>query len=170
MNIRRTSGEIVNATLLETFLALVFLVLALAVFESQRADKAATRRSDSVLSERARNLAQLNDSLRGVLLSKYPPDCDSHAQPVEWLTVTLVGPNRLHVIVNRSEFGLAAGSMLDLSRDEFVGRFDSVRVDGERRRCRYVVRIQDTNGTDKMEFKRAVSAVNIDFRPTGYLR
>jgi hypothetical protein len=191
MNPRRTSGEIVNATLLETFLALVFLILSLAAFEFQRAESAEAarrtgldaaaadsirdllaelRRERTALADSLRASTVSNDSLRGVLLSKYPPDCDATKHPVEWLTVTLVGPDQLHVVVNRTQFGLAAGTTLDLTLDAFVRRFAPVREDGERHRCRHVVRIRDTKGTDKRAFKEAVRAVTIDFRPTGYLR
>src|SRR5690242_6414519 len=131
MNVRRSSGEIVNATLLETFLALVFLIFGLALFESQRADDAELTKAtapsraelDSVKAELGKvsraesqhrdslqKVTTENDSLRGILLSKYPPDCEVDKSPAEWLTITLLGRNRLKVVVHRTQLGYTAGS------------------------------------------------------------
>jgi hypothetical protein len=191
MNIRRSSGEVVNATLLETFLALVFLIFGLALFESQRADNAEADRDrapsqrvvDSLSAivnqnahrNRARDdslrvLASANDSLRGVLISKYPPDCEPGAEPAEWLTVTLLGKDRMRVLVHRGEFGLSAGAEFEIGSGEFATRFAPVRVISETRRCRYLVRVEDTQGTSKQDFKLSLAAVSAVFRPRNYLR
>src|SRR5688572_6802068 len=64
---RRSSGEIINATLLEVFLALVFMVFALAIFEQRRADAAVASLSSAVTPEQAdslrKALAATKDSL-----------------------------------------------------------------------------------------------------------
>jgi hypothetical protein len=53
--LRRSSGEIINATLLEVFLSVTFIVFALAVFEQQRANDAEQR---AVIAEAALNRNQ----------------------------------------------------------------------------------------------------------------
>jgi hypothetical protein len=191
MNVRRTSGEIVNATLLEIFLTLVFLIFGLAAFEQQRAEAAIAAKNaapsphmldslrvlaDSVQREQRakadslRVLSMANDSLRDLLISKYPPDCEPNAGPAEWLTVTLIGPDQLHVLVNRTEFGLVKGGTLDLTAESFVRRFAAVHAKSERLRCRYVVQINDTRATNKEEFKHAVSEISSVFRARNFLR
>jgi hypothetical protein len=191
VNVRRTSGEIVNATLLETFLALVFLIFGLALFESQRADAAqaamagvpsaatldslrqqleSLTRLDSARADSLRRLYAANDSLRGVLISKYPPDCEPNAEPAEWLTVTLLGKERMGVVVHRSAHGLEAGAQFETTPDAFSRRFEAARIESEKHRCKYLVRIEDTPGTSKQDFKRALSAVTAVFRPRNFLR
>jgi hypothetical protein len=181
MSQRRTSGEIVNATLFEVCLALTFIIFAVAVFEQQRADAAEHARdarpdtgtyrklrdTATVLRARVDTLQRFKDSLR----STYPPDCESHVTPPELLVVTLVGPGQLTVTANRDAFGLTAGQSLSLTLDGFDQRFADVRTySAAHKGCRFLVRIRDTNLTSKDDYKQALSVVSTTFRPRDAFR
>jgi hypothetical protein len=199
MNRRRTSGEIINATLLEVFLALSFIVFGLAVFEKQRAnaaeaalERAPTRRDLDALRDSlaaARSLAAAHadglvaaqvelDSLRIArqeldslrFASRYPPDCEPGMTPAEFLTVTLGGGGQLAVTIHRAAFGFTAGASFTTTTGQFARSFAQVREYSLANGCRYLVRIRDTDRTSKDEYKRALSAINTTFRLRDFLR
>ena len=199
MNRRRTSGEIINATLLEVFLALTFIVFGLAVFEKQRANAAedaldrAPRAGDvnalrDSLDVALRIAATTTDSLASARVeldslrvakvqldslrfaSRYPPDCEPDANPPELLTVTLTGGGQLGVTMHRTVFGFTSGSSFTLTTTQFAGRFATVRDHSRANGCRYLVRIRDTERTSKEDYKRALAAINSTFRLRDFLR
>lgn len=195
-NRRRSSGEIINATLLEVFLALSFVVFALAVFEQRRAqgfeDALRNRPSDAQVGavreslDAARRVAGAHadstrqarrdvaaaertiDSLR--FLSPYPPDCEPHAVPAEVLTVILSGTDKLRVVARRSAFGLAAGEVVEATGAGFVVRFSAARAYSIEHGCRYLVRIEDTPEMPKAGYKAALASVTSIFRFRGAFR
>jgi hypothetical protein len=199
MSRRRTSGEIINATLLEIFLALSFIVFGLAVFEKQRANaaEAALRRAPSgsdvealrdsldaarsAAATHADSLAAAQTELDNLRLAKveldslrfasrYPPDCEPEASPAEFLTVTLGGGGQLTVTIHRAAFGFTAGTTFTVTTAQFAQRFAEVREYSRANGCRYLVRIRDTERTSKDEYKRALSAINTTFRLRDFLR
>ena len=199
MNRRRTSGEIINATLLEVFLALSFIVFGLAVFEKQRANAAedaldraprvgdvASLRDSLAVARRAVAItldslgsAQVElDSLRLAkqeldslrFASRYPPDCEPDASPAELLTVTLAGGGQLAVTMHRAVLGFAEGASFTITTAQFPQRFAAIREHSRANGCRYLVRIRDTERTSKDDYKRALSAINTTFRLRDFLR
>ena len=199
MSRRRTSGEIINATLLEIFLALSFIVFGLAVFEKQRANAAedaldrapragdvnalrdslaAARRAaaltvDSLLTARVEldSLRVAKQELDSLrFASRYPPDCEPDATPAELLTVTLTGGGQLAVTVHRPAFGFTAGRSFTTTTLQFAQRFAAVRDHSRANGCRYLVRIRDTESTSKEDYKRALAAINTTFRLRDFLR
>jgi len=196
MSRRRTSGEIINATLLEVFLALSFIVFGLAVFEKRRAiaaeralDEAPTATELAALREsaagardslaEARRAATLAfDSLRAArheldslrFASRYPPDCEPGSSPAQLLTVTLAGDGQLAITMHRSAFGFTRGATFTTTTGQFAGRFAPVREHSLANGCRYLVSIRDTDMTSKDEYKRALSAINSTFRLRDFLR
>lgn len=191
MNIRRTSGEIVNATLLETFLALVFLIFGLALVESKRAEvaEAASKESLSPASAdslrrqvaegkrlaadqaiRLRRATAVGDSLRGILIGKYPPDCEPNAVPAALLTMKFIGQDQIRVVPNRNVFGMSSGTVIDLTARSFLAQFAGARKASLAQKCRYRVTVEDTKATSKDEFKSLLGLVQTVFRAQGYLR
>lgn len=185
MNERRTSGEIVNATLVEVFLTLSFVVFGLAVFEqmegkSGRAGAANTRARDSVaidslsrvidiLGDSIRQASKTSDSLR--FASDIPPNCAMGRPTEEWLTMTLAGPGRIQVRVNQDGFGYSAGSTLLLAPSAIATEFSAVRSFSIENGCRLPVRIVDTEQTSKEDYKAALAGVRSVFRlGRGFLR
>lgn len=189
---RRTSGEIINATLIEVFLALVFMVFALAVFEQKRsrqneaAFRGALPREDV---ERLRDsLRSTVDSLtvaRGVALrrldslataraqlfvSPHPPDCEPLANPPWLVTVRLIGPDELRVIAHRPVAGLTPKAAVRMTGGEFRSRFAEVRDAGMKQGCRFLAMVEDTPGTTKADFKRGLAVIRSAFRDNGALR
>lgn len=187
---RRTSGEVINATLLEVFLALAFMVFALAVFEKRRADENEGKLFGALTQRAARALRDSLEAAKESLLttqrsvsvnaeslltahraiaqlrfdSPYPSDCDPQARPEDVLTVGLVSPGRLEISVNRSAFGLTAGERFWLSPTQFSARFAAVREESRDRGCRYKVRIEDSPSMSKEGYKEAMAAVTNIFR------
>src|SRR5947209_5751354 len=105
MNGRRTSAEIINATLLEVFLAFIFVVLSIAWFERTRASKAEAAQAKA---ESERNEARFN--------SPFPPPCrlgfqqrDTLVPTEDFLTATLAVPGRLDVLMTTDQLGYKRG-------------------------------------------------------------
>jgi hypothetical protein len=190
---RRSSGEIINATLLEVFLALLFVIFGLAVFVQQKGD-AATAALEGALSREAadgmrsslsalrdslasaRNAARLrSDSLTAVqkrvasLLyeSPHPPDCEPRADPPWLMTVTLTGPGQLTVLGHRPVGGLTPGAVFTTSYAGFKERFRELDAAARQRGCRYYVQVRDTPNTPKTEYKAAMQAITSIFRFRG---
>jgi hypothetical protein len=184
---RRTSAEVINATLLEVFLALVFVVFALAIFHQMRADAAEEELKGAgtitlTLSDAQDSLlalegvtAKLTDSLREAretiarlkFESPYPPDCEPRANPPWVLTVTLTGPGQLTVAAHRPIGDVQTGESLRLTPASFRTRFEAVRTASLKQGCRYFVRVQDTPDMPKTEYKMAMAAISSIFRFRG---
>ena len=149
---RRTSGEIINATLIEVFLALVFMVFCLAVFEQKR-----SRQSEAALQGALprEDVERLRDSLRSTVesltvargvavqrldslstaraqlfLSPHPPDCEPLADPPWLITVKLIGPDDFSVVAHRPVAGLTPRVAVRMTGQEFRTRFAEVRDTG----------------------------------------
>jgi hypothetical protein len=181
MSRRRTSGEIVNATLLEVFLSLVFVVMAIAWFErvqtqqakaeASEAQRSATVRLKGIdsLERTLKVVTQNRDSLRVEVaalrfISPFPPYCEKEARPAEPLTVTLDGPSELAVAVERDFFGHTRGTVLRVSTERFPAQFSAVRNFSVAKGCRYPVRVLDTTEkVSKAEYKRALRAIRTTF-------
>jgi hypothetical protein len=194
VSIRRTSGEIVNATLLEIFLSLVFIVFALAVWERQRADAAEARAAKVVSSaasqaDVARRATALADTLRQTraahrvmvdsigraldslkFMSREPTNCEADETSPEFLTVILAGPQQLRVTVNRSQLAHSAGTVEMLTPVAFVRRFADVRAYSLAHGCRYRARVVDSDAVAKADYKRGLAAVYTTFRARGFLQ
>jgi hypothetical protein len=186
---RRSSGEIINATLIEVFLALVFMVFCLAVFEQKQLRETSARLVGVLGSAEAKTLRDsLNvalDSLteaRGVaarrqdslataraqlFVSRYPPDCEPLANPSWIITVELLGPNHLSIVAHRPVAGLTPGQRIDATLPEFEARFDQVRADGLKQGCKFFAKVNDTPGTSKADWKTALSVISSVFRTNG---
>src|SRR5207237_1103746 len=135
-NIRRTSGEVINATLLEVFLALAFILFGLADFEQRRAIEAETKLqgtpSADALQSAMRALAAARDTMAkdaerylaardtiNKLRSPITPDCEPGAAPPALVTLTLIGQGQMRVYVNRSAANLTAGETFTVSSQDF---------------------------------------------------
>ncbi len=180
---RRTSGEIMNATLLEVFLALSFMIFGLAVFEQRNAkaaEEALARAPSTATVDSLRRLAEamkqqmdlLADSMGRMadtihalrFRSPYPPDCEENVVPAELMTITFAGPGTLTVLPNRSKFGLTAGSAFTTTIQSFRRRFAEVERYSRQKGCRFLVRIVDTPRMSKAEYKAALAAITSIFR------
>jgi hypothetical protein len=187
---RRSSGEIINATLLEVFLALVFMVFGLAVFAQQRGDTLAAAAIGTMSREMADSirgsLKASRDSLltaRGVARARadsirhserqiatllyespHPPDCEPRANPPWLMTVTLGAPGQLTVVGHRAVGGLIPGIAFTTSYAGFRQRFSELDAKAKQQGCRYYVQVRDTPNTPKAEYKAAMQAITSIFR------
>ena len=169
MTPRRTSGEIVNATLLEIFLALVFLVLVVAWSESVSADEARTavRESTGVLVQVRGEVRRQGQQILGLRFnSRFPPFCEP-ADSALFLTIGLGPRGALQVLVRESKLGFQAGQSLTVSADNFTKAFRVVYDSSLVRGCRYRVRVIDAFDVSKDDYKRALSKIVAVFYPVG---
>jgi hypothetical protein len=189
---RRSSGEIINATLIEVFLALVFMVFCLAVFEQNRSRQSQAALAGSLPSA---DVERLRDSLRSTLdslaiergiatrrldslftaraqlfVSPHPPDCEPLANPPWLVTVRLLASGALSVTPHRPVSGLTPGVAVRMTDEEFRTRFQGVRDAGMKQGCRYLANVEDTPGTTKAGFKHALTVIRSAFRDNGALR
>jgi hypothetical protein len=168
---RRASGEVINATLLEVFLAFVFLVLTLAYFERSRADSAtgelgiSRRQLDSMVSKNKR-LAQERDSLQALYLSQFVPKCDDGV-PV--MQVRLSSPAQW-LVVRRAKSGRWEEDAALVAPEEFAGRFTLSGQLSPGRACRYVVEVIDEGALNKEQFKEALRIITRLYYQTGAYR
>jgi hypothetical protein len=189
---RKSSGEIINATLIEVFLALVFMVFCLAVFEQNRSrqSQAALRGSlpgaeaqslrdslrstlDSLSAARSiasRRLDSLSTARAQLFVSPHPPDCEPLANPPWLVTVKLVGPGAFSVVAHRPVAGLTPRVAVRMTESEFRSRFAGVRDTGVNQGCRFLAMVEDTPGMTKAGFKHALSVIRSVFRDNGALR
>jgi hypothetical protein len=167
MKSRRTSGEIINATLLEIFLAFIFVVLTIAWLRTdqleaeQAKNRGASARVDSLaaavarLSAQAATAAHERDSIAALYRSQFRPIC---ADPY-LLTVDLLSTSSWQVTVHQTEADLVAGSSFVISPRDFPGRMAQVaRVQNERT-CYFRVITRDSPELDKTAYRHAVSQV-----------
>jgi hypothetical protein len=189
---RRSSGEIINATLIEVFLALVFIVFCLAVFEQKKlrevneqlvgvlgpAETESLRDSlkralDSLTVARgvaARRLDSLATARAQLFVSKYPPDCEPLANPSWIVTVDLLGPNHLSIVAHRPVAALTPGERIDATLRDFETRFAQVRDIELKQGCKFFAKVNDTPGTSKADWKLALSVISSVFRTNGAYR
>jgi len=182
----RTSGEIVNATLLEVFLTLSFLAMGLAVFAQARASRAEARagraQAHSTILRRAlaKDSAKF-DSLRGTqsalgsiidslkAKSRLRPECDPDV-PGDLITVKFDAGTRLVVTVNRAIFGLRKGEMFDIAEATFGSRFSEVSAFSLANRCLFSAFVVDSPLRSKDESKRGGRVIAAVFRLHNFLQ
>jgi hypothetical protein len=183
-NARRTSGEIINATLLEVFLALAFILFGLADFEQRRATEAvialkAAPSADALQSaldslDAARDtiwkVAERYQAARDTinkLRSPYQPDCEPGVVPPALVTLTLIGQGQLRAHVNRSVANLTAGETFIVSPQAFHQRFAEVDALSATKGCRYLARIEGQNAPEvsKTDLLGSLSIIGSVFRP-----
>lgn len=178
---RGTSAEVINATLLEIFLTLVFLVFSIALFQQQKAIAAVRRakRAEAVAGlskDKKRQIKALQDSVAHVLTqldsvkftSREPTQCERVPGAPDMLSVVFVG-ERIRVTVTNAHLDLVPGYMGELTPSEFERRFEPVARDAHKRFCFYRVTVRDTPATTKAQYKRSLRAVYSAFRPRQFL-
>jgi hypothetical protein len=186
---RRSSGEIINATLLEIFLALVFIIFALAVFQRRRTLQAeellrsapnpstvlvlrdSLVGARAVAAARSESLSRTRSRLDSVLFaSRYAPDCETGVTPAELFVITLAGDGRLIVRATRSRFDFPIQQEAAVDYVAFDERFAEVRRYSETHGCRFVARIQDTPQTTKVGYKGLMAKISSVLRPRDTFR
>jgi hypothetical protein len=176
---RRTSAEVVNATLLEVFLTFVFVVLSVAVFQQNRASaekERADRLRESAGSLRQRledSLAIARDSVDSLIakfVSPFPPPCVQDSSPDEFAIFTLTSVNRFDVLILRTEQGFMAGRRLRVMWPEMRRTFLRIWNWSRAHDCRFKVRVQDTDGVSKADYKRGLAVVKSMFYTSGEFR
>lgn len=179
----RSSAEVVNATLLEVFLAFVFVVLSIAWFEHGEGQVLQRKaQSDSAVIDSLRRALRSSQDTQDVLRaeldtvraklfhSPFPPTCNQAARPADFITVTLSGPGTLDILVNRGELRYARGQRISLSLSEFPLFFADVWRYSRSQGCRFRARVNDTEDLPKADFKRSLAAVQSIFYTAGELR
>lgn len=176
---RRTSGEIVNATLLEIFLSFIFVVLALAVFAGGRhrdASADATR-----WQEQAEQLQQEVDSLRGALatavasldslrqayeslldryVSEFAPRCSLGGGTRYLLAFRLTEPARWTAEVLEDLPPFRRGQELTVTPVSYTIQFEPLRrISYEERKCRFAVLVYDSERITKREYQGALNVI-----------
>ena len=176
----------INATLLEVFLALVFIIFGLAVWKQQELDEnqkelisvRKTSVNEKVWTDSIAVLLrdrQLKDSVAKRVvdslkfMSREPANCEADGLTPEFLTIVLRPGPSLVVTVNRTILSHEAGSTTTLSGAEFEKEFRDVKAYSSAKLCYYRVRVRDVEGTSKTDYKRALAAIYTTFRPKGFL-
>ena len=157
MSQRRSSGEVINATLLEVFLAFVFVVLALAYFESGKVQAAAGEQSAAqarakAAEERAAGLQRQVDSARDVYLSQFKPACDSGAL---LLTLKLTTRTRWEVTPRRDIGQITPSASREVRPKDFRSELAPAIADGRARGCKYEIEIVGTDSISTSDYIRA---------------
>jgi hypothetical protein len=181
---RRTSGEIINATLLEVFLALAFILFGLADFEQRRATEAvlalkaapsadAFRSAVHSLNAARDTIGKIGEQYQAArdtinkLRSPYQPDCEPGVLPRALVTITLIGQGQLRAHLNRSVANLTAGETFVVPAQGFRQRFAQVEALSATKGCRYLARIEGQNAPEvsKTDLLGALSIIGSVFRP-----
>ncbi len=179
---RRTSAEIINATLLEVFLAFLFVVLTIASFEGARA-----RRYRKVIGRVGSLAVQLDslkaadsvarserDSLREVFgarfNSPYAPPCNGAATPRDFVTILLSVPDSIGVTINRDELSHNRGDRFVVSYQGFNEAFRDIRNHSVSKHCHFIAHVSDSPTLAKSEYKRALRVVRAVFYTYGELQ
>jgi hypothetical protein len=174
---RKTSGEIVNATLLEVFVALTFIFLAFGIRERVRADRAhaeatravaggdaVRRRADSlrlVATALGDTIAQRDSVIRvhGIVLL---PDCLTPRTAIA--LVTILGNGTLAVQGTRRESGLALDRVVTIKAQEIGAALAEAITDGRRRRCQHFVSTRQSPATTYSDIYVAMESLRRQFR------
>ena len=172
----RTSGEVINATLLEVFLTLAFLTLGLAAFEKVEADdaKSRARRFQGHAAAQATNAGRVLGIVLTALDSAkiathLQPECEPEIRG-DLVVVTLLADPGLAVTFKRNGFGFRDGQQLQVAEADFPRVFAAVDSISKEHGCRYWARIIDTPARSKDGFKRGGRVVASIFRVNGFLR
>jgi|SRR5882724_5392029 len=183
MSPRRSSAEIINATLIEVFLAFLFVVLALAWFHGRdlASAKAAldnTKQQNSQLTEQRdtaiaqRNAAnEAHDRIAARFLSQFPPLCQGRDSGSPYfLIITLTDAERVMTEVKYDHLSHRRGQVQTLSLREFGATFTDVVTSSREKGCRFRVLINDTDRVSKADFKRAIGFIKERFYIWGETR
>jgi isopentenyl diphosphate isomerase/L-lactate dehydrogenase-like FMN-dependent dehydrogenase len=172
----RRSGEIINATLMEVFITLCFLVLLLLQEAEDRA--ASVQRALSTERESFRQLTlakatadervsvqdQKIVELEDRWLSEHPGDCHLPSVPVKVLDAEVQQSGDIRVKVLAAIEGYAAGSVVTLSPAEFHQYFAPVWQYSKRNRCRFIASVSNSPDVPLETYKRANGAIATIFR------
>jgi hypothetical protein len=165
---RRTSAEVVNATLLEVFLAFVFVVLSVAWFEHTASVQAANT-VDSLATVQ-KGLVKQRELLRqALILSPYAPPCRREVQPKYFATVTLTQSGTVDVRVNRTELGHPAGQRFAVTPEALADSFWDILQFSTDSTCHFLAVVRDAT-VSKESYKRGLKAVRDIFYTVGELR
>jgi hypothetical protein len=186
MSRRASSGEVINATLLEVFLALVFIIFGLAVWKQQELDD----KQKEIISVRRANTDEklLTDSIAALLrarrvddslgkrlvdslkfISREPANCEPDGLTPEFLTIALRPGPSLAVTVNRTVLSHEVAVTTLLTLQQFDEDFRDIRSYSSVHLCYYSVHVRDLEGTSKADYKRALRVIYTIFRPRGFL-
>jgi hypothetical protein len=158
----------VNATLLEVFLAFVFVVLSIAWFEHASAI-AQKQKADSVAVAESTVAAQRDSARQALVLSPYAPPCHPQATPKYFVTLTLARTGLVDVVVNRAEMRHPAGQRFSVSPDALPDSFSDVTRFSRDSTCHFLAVVKDAT-ISKESYKRGLKAVRDIFYTAGELR
>ncbi len=174
---RKTSGEIVNATLLEVFIALTFVFLAYGVHEGND-NSISRRKSDSlvvVISEykrRGDSLSELVEHMRqqlGTLDSALAvhgivllPDCITPRTPIADVIIEKSGA--LTVRILRAESGYEPHVALRIRTVSLGQTFASAVSFGDHAKCRFFVDTHRATDTEYRDIFGAMEQLHQYFR------
>jgi competence protein ComGC len=146
---RRSSGEVINATLMEVFLFLSFLVLILlhsavtakeeAEKKSAEAEETATQLRHDVVSldHKRRQAEQERDVYKEKYISNHPPDCRLEGVASTVVEVCIASANRLHVEMLATVGSHKLGEKALFTPDAFRRSFADVWELSQRHECRF---------------------------------
>ena len=162
----RRRSEVVVTSLLEVFLALAFVILAMAWFNVEQRE--GLQNSLEVEQDRnrrqGREYRQCQDSL-----DQFETRCDSLEEAVRryqsefaplcrrgfFLTVEVIGPTRLSIEVNFDVLHHGANEVFQVPLTEFGATFEGVRAHSfEELDCRYAIQMIDSPTISKSDYKR----------------
>ena len=180
---RRSSAEIINATLVEVFLAFLFVVLALA-WATDGQLKAEQKKTDQLRNENEasksatakaqaeRDAAKAEkDKLEERFWSQFRPACKTPRPELRhFLMVTLAGPDQVVAKVQFELLSHQTGRVTDSSLEQFKAIFADVVRHASNNKCKYRILIHDTDRISKADFKRAIAVMKERFYIAGETR
>ena len=173
---RRSSAEIINATLVEVFLAFLFVVLSVAWFATRDLRHAQDKNRE--LEQRATNAARERDAATEAkrraeerFNSKFPPECPaSRSDSRYFLVITLAGPDYVVAEVQYDVLTYKRGDVMRGTLRDFAGNFAAAVKYSDENKCKFRVRIDDTDRMSKADFKRAIATIKGPFYISGETR
>lgn len=157
MKLASRSIEIVNATLLEVFVVLSFIVMA--VLASKQADFAEARKSwateRGALEKRAEVAERLVSLHQGQFVSHLKPACGGVLEPI--IEFRLIGDDRIAASAKRMDaaaFGWQLGNSEMLAVPELEKRLAPIAAYNSAKSCKFYAQMVDAPAISKNEFKR----------------
>lgn len=179
----RSSGEVVNATLMEVFVVLCFMMIVLYSSNDRKLTEIGVKYRDveeankSLLAERdqlksavedhAMRAAQSEkerDDLRRRYLSEHPRDCRAPDVPVTLLRVNIADEDQLEVEVLGSFLAHIQGRKFNYTRPGFISAFTDVWNYSLEQECRFRAIVSNAPSVETEAYKKANKAIAGMFR------
>lgn len=186
INKKRNSSDVVNATLLEVFILLAFMLMIVAAATNEQVQKLGIGNKerekfyckrnnapcDDLIAKLEAEIVELESKLRETspkegLKSKIPPTCADNQVIME---MTLHGLDRIGVSMNLDVAGHRQGEKQVVSLASLGKYYRDILDDARKKECVYRIRVHDTETINKRDLKLAFNELRSNFRIPEALR